>query len=98
LWSCSLEQCTLKMEVENAASIIMKIEREDHPQAHTSRGVAQMYEDALARAPLFHDISHRELSWLSEACRERVYPIGTALVEQGGKRWASSSCFRAGWR
>jgi CRP-like cAMP-binding protein len=42
-----------------------------------------MYEDLLRQAPLFQDISRRELTWLGEACRERDYAAGDALIRTG---------------
>lgn len=43
-----------------------------------------MYEDLLARAPLFHDLPRRELTLLGDACREREYAAGETLASQGG--------------
>lgn len=43
-----------------------------------------MYEELLAQVPLFHDMSRRELTWLSEACREREYVPGQTILSQGG--------------
>jgi CRP/FNR family transcriptional regulator, cyclic AMP receptor protein len=43
-----------------------------------------MYEELLARVPLFKDLSRRELAWLDDACRERDYAPGEVLVRQGG--------------
>jgi len=43
-----------------------------------------MYEELLAQAPLFQDLSRRELAWLGDACREREYAPGDVLVRQGG--------------
>jgi CRP/FNR family cyclic AMP-dependent transcriptional regulator len=49
------------------------------------RGYAStMYEELLAQAPLFQDLSRRELAWLGDACREREYARGDVLVRQGG--------------
>jgi CRP-like cAMP-binding protein len=42
-----------------------------------------MYEDLLARVPLFRDLSRRELTWLDDACRERAYAPGEVLAHQG---------------
>lgn len=49
------------------------------------RGV---YEDHLAQVRLFRDLWPRELTWLSEGCREREYAAGAALARagQGGAR------------
>jgi CRP/FNR family transcriptional regulator, cyclic AMP receptor protein len=43
-----------------------------------------MYEELLARVPLFQELAHRELRWLGDACREREYTAGQVLVRQGG--------------
>ena len=43
-----------------------------------------MYEAVLARVALFHDLSPRELTWLSGACHERTYAIGEFLARAGG--------------
>jgi CRP/FNR family transcriptional regulator, cyclic AMP receptor protein len=43
-----------------------------------------MYEELLARVPLFQDLSRRELAWLDDACRERDYTPGEVLARQGG--------------
>lgn len=43
-----------------------------------------MYEDLLARTPLFRDLPQRELAWLGEACRERDYAAGQEALRQGG--------------
>ena len=42
-----------------------------------------MYEDVLASMGLFRDLPRRELAWLGEACREREYAAGEALIHQG---------------
>ncbi len=42
-----------------------------------------MYEDTLAQVPLFHDLSRRELELISRNCREREYPAGAVLLQQG---------------
>jgi CRP/FNR family cyclic AMP-dependent transcriptional regulator len=47
-----------------------------------------MYEAMLARVRLFQDLSRRDLTWLSEGCREREYPAGTVLVRAG--QWSGS--------
>jgi signal-transduction protein with cAMP-binding, CBS, and nucleotidyltransferase domain len=41
-----------------------------------------MYEDLLREAPLFQELSHRELTWLGDACRGRDYAAGDALVRK----------------
>jgi CRP/FNR family cyclic AMP-dependent transcriptional regulator len=43
-----------------------------------------MYEELLARVPLFQELSRRELAWLGDTCREREYAPGDVLVRQGG--------------
>lgn len=43
-----------------------------------------MYEELLARVPLFQDLSRRELAWLDDACRERDYGPGEVLAHRGG--------------
>ena len=43
-----------------------------------------MYEDFLATVSLFRDLSPRELTWLSDACRERAYAPGEHIQRQGG--------------
>ena len=42
-----------------------------------------MYEDMLAQVPLFQSLTRRELQALSANCRERDYPAGAALLQQG---------------
>lgn len=42
-----------------------------------------MYEELLARASLFRDLSPRELTWLGDACRERDYAPGEHIQRQG---------------
>jgi CRP-like cAMP-binding protein len=42
-----------------------------------------MYEEFLARVPLFQDLSRRERLWLAETCHERTYAEHALLVEQG---------------
>lgn len=42
-----------------------------------------VYEDVLASMALFRDLPRRELAWLGEACREREYAAGEALMRQG---------------
>ncbi len=41
-----------------------------------------MYEELLARASLFRDLSPRELTWLGDACRERDYAPGEHIQRQ----------------
>jgi CRP/FNR family transcriptional regulator len=42
-----------------------------------------MYEDVLAQVPLFSDLTRSELQALSVNCREREYPAGAKLLQQG---------------
>jgi CRP/FNR family cyclic AMP-dependent transcriptional regulator len=42
-----------------------------------------MYEDALAQAPLFADLTRKELQTIGKSCRERDYPQGATLIQQG---------------
>ena len=42
-----------------------------------------MYEDQLARVPLFASLNKRELQRVATVCRQRVYPPATPLVWQG---------------
>lgn len=41
-----------------------------------------MYEEELARVPLFQNLSWRERGWIADACRERTYPAGDDLMRQ----------------
>ena len=41
-----------------------------------------MYEELLARVPLFQRLSTRELAWLADACQERSYGSGDDLMRQ----------------
>ncbi|WIG59180.1 MAG: hypothetical protein OJF49_001927 [Ktedonobacterales bacterium] len=41
-----------------------------------------MYEDLLARVPLFANLSWRERAWIADACRERDYLPGDDLMRQ----------------
>lgn len=43
-----------------------------------------MYEELLATVSLFRDLSPRELTWLSDACRERDYAPGDYIQRQSG--------------
>ena len=43
-----------------------------------------MYEELLAGVPLLQELSHRELTWLGDACRERDYAPDAVLARQGG--------------
>ena len=42
-----------------------------------------MYEDTLARVPLFSDLNKKELQTLAKSCHERKYSAGSTLVRQG---------------
>jgi CRP-like cAMP-binding protein len=42
-----------------------------------------MYEEVLAQVPLFHDLTKNELQALAVNCRERDYPTGAKLLQQG---------------
>jgi CRP-like cAMP-binding protein len=42
-----------------------------------------VYEELLARVPLFRELARRELAWLADACRERAYGPNEVLVRQG---------------
>ena len=42
-----------------------------------------MYEAVLASVALFHDLSPRELTWLSSACHERAYATSERLTRAG---------------
>ena len=45
--------------------------------------MARMYEEVLAQVPLFHDLTKNELQALAANCRERDYPAGAKLLQQG---------------
>jgi CRP/FNR family transcriptional regulator len=42
-----------------------------------------MYEDVLAQVPLFSDLTRSELQTLSISARERDYPVGAKILQQG---------------
>jgi CRP/FNR family transcriptional regulator len=42
-----------------------------------------VYEDVIAKVPLFSDLTQREQSVLAANCRERDYPAGATLLRQG---------------
>lgn len=42
-----------------------------------------MYEEVLAQTPLFADLTRRELETIGKSCRERSYPQGATLIQQG---------------
>jgi CRP/FNR family transcriptional regulator, cyclic AMP receptor protein len=42
-----------------------------------------MYEDVLAQVPLFSDLTRNELQTLSISSREREYPTGAKILQQG---------------
>lgn len=42
-----------------------------------------MYEDVLAQVPIFSDLTRSELQTLAINCRERDFPAGARLLQQG---------------
>ena len=42
-----------------------------------------MYEDTLARVPLFSSLDKRELQEIGRSCQERKYSPGATLMKQG---------------
>ncbi|MBF6591239.1 MAG: cyclic nucleotide-binding domain-containing protein [Ktedonobacterales bacterium] len=42
-----------------------------------------MYEEVLVQVPLFSDLTKSELQALAVNCRERDYPAGAKLLQQG---------------
>ena len=42
-----------------------------------------MYEDTLARVPLFSSLDKKELQEIGRSCQERKYSPGTVLIKQG---------------
>jgi CRP-like cAMP-binding protein len=55
-----------------------------------------MYEEELARVPLFQNLSWRERGWIADACRERTYLAGDDLMRRDSTLGASLFIILAG--